>query len=751
MIVVCSTDAEAKRLDEILNENASERAGVQLVVGALQAGFRSRRDGLLIVSGAELFHRTIIRRPKEKRLGKAIDSFLDLREGDLVVHLGHGIGRYRGLELLNKDGHIEEHLQIEFHGATKIYVPAAKIDLIQKYVGGSKTRPRLARIGGKAWPAQKKAAEAAVTDLASEMLDLQASRAHRPGIAFNSDSEWQLEFDNSFMYEETADQLRAVAAIKRDMLTPKPMDRLLCGDVGFGKTELSMRAAFKAIDSGYQVALLVPTTILAEQHYQSFRDRMAEFPIDVAKLSRFCSAQEQRETIKGLKAGRIDMVIGTHRLASKDVEFFNLGLVVIDEEQRFGVGVKERLKSMRAAIDVLTMSATPIPRTLHMSLIGVRDISNLETAPQDRIAVETKVTRFDSELIRHGVMRELNRGGQVFFVHNRVNDIELLYQKLKFIVPEADIRIGHGQMPERDLEKVMVDFVAGRFDVLLATTIVESGLDIPNANTIFIDEADRYGLSDMHQLRGRVGRYKHRAYCYLMIEPGKHLNPTAAKRLRAIEEYSEMGAGFSIAMRDLEIRGAGNLLGSQQSGHIAAVGYELYCQLLETAVRELKQMPPRLTTDVDINLPVEAHLPSDYVPEMRTKIDIYRRLTRAESFADLDELGAEMGDRFGPLPPSATQMFRLSRLKMEAAVWQIVSISVEDEFLMIRFTNRSRIEQLANASRIQIRVVDDETAYVPILGNGGGSFDSGDLLESETLLKLAESVLRPKDPCRRDA
>jgi len=742
VIVVCSTDAEAKRLGEILNDNVDEQSAVQLAVGALRSGFRSRLDGLLIVSGDELFHRTIVRRPKEKRLGKAIDSFLDLREGDLVVHLGHGIGRYRGLELLDKDGHVEEHLRIEFHGGTKIYVPAAKIDLIQKYVGGSKTRPRLARIGGKAWSAQKKAAQAAVTDLASEMLELQASRAHRPGIAFNADSEWQLEFDNAFLYEETPDQLHAVAAIKKDMLLAKPMDRLLCGDVGFGKTEMSMRAAFKAIDSGYQVALLVPTTILAEQHYQSFRDRMAEFPIDVAKLSRFCSTKEQRETIKGLKSGQVDLVVGTHRLASKDVSFFNLGLVVIDEEQRFGVEVKERLKSLKATVDVLTMSATPIPRTLHMSLIGVRDISNLETAPQDRVAVETKVSRFSSELIRHGIMRELNRGGQVYFVHNRVKDIELLYQKLKYIVPEADIRIGHGQMPERDLEKVMVDFVAGRFDVLLATTIVESGLVISNANTIFIDEADRYGLSDLHQLRGRVGRYKHRAYCYLMIEPGKHLNPTAAKRLRAIEEYSEMGAGFSIAMRDLEIRGAGNLLGSQQSGHISAVGYELYCQLLETAVRQLKQLPPRMTTNVDINLPGEAHLPTDYVPEMRTKIDIYRRLTRAETFRDLDELKAEMGDRFGPLPASAEQVFRLAHLKMEAAVWQIESISVEDEFLMIRYTNRPRIEQLASQSGIEIRVVDDETACVPIMDLSDGRSDLASRLDSESLLKLVESMLR---------
>ena len=367
------------------------------------------------------------------------------------------------------------------------------------------------------------------------------------------------------------------------------MDRLLCGDVGFGKTEVAMRAAFKAVENGFQVALLVPTTILAEQHFRTFSERMSEFPLEIGKLSRFCSRKEQRETIEKLKIGQVDIVIGTHRLVSRDVDFYNLGLVIIDEEHRFGVEHKERLKTLRSEVDILTMSATPIPRTLHMSLVGVRDISNLETAPEDRMAVETKVTRFNNDLIRNACLRELNRGGQIFFVHNRVNDIHVVKEKLQMIVPEATIAVGHGQMPEDELEHVMTGFINQQYDLLLATTIIESGLDIPNANTIFIDEADRYGLSDLHQLRGRVGRYKNRAYCYLLLEPHKHLSPTAAKRLQAIETYSEMGAGFAISMRDLEIRGAGNLLGTQQSGHIAAVGYELYCQLLETAVRRQKK------------------------------------------------------------------------------------------------------------------------------------------------------------------
>jgi transcription-repair coupling factor (superfamily II helicase) len=628
---------------------------------------------------------------------------------------------------------VEEHLEIEFHGGTKIYVPASKIDLVQKYVGGAKTRPMLARIGGKAWLRQKKAAEAAVTDLAAEMLELQASRASRPGIAFGRDTQWQREFDASFPYDETPDQLTALESIKLDMERPRPMDRLLCGDVGFGKTEVAMRAAFKAVENGYQVAVLVPTTILAEQHHNTFGERMVEFPFEIAKLSRFCTTTEQRSVIDGLSNGRIDIVVGTHRLASSDVKFYNLGLLVIDEEQRFGVEVKERLKTLRASVDVLTMSATPIPRTLHMSLVGVRDISNLETPPEDRIAIETHVTRFDAELIRHAVMRELSRGGQIFFVHNRVNDIELLAQRLRYIVPEARLQIGHGQMPETELERVMVDFVAHRFDLLLATTIVESGLDIPNANTIFIDEADRYGLADLHQLRGRVGRYKHRAYCYLLIDPHKHVTPNASKRLRAIEEFSDMGAGFAIAMRDLEIRGAGNLLGTQQSGHIAAVGYELYCQLLETAVRKLKQMPPKLSLDVDIDLPGEAYLPPDYVDDMRLKIDLYRRLARVASIDQLNEFRAELADRFGPPPEPVRRMIELAELKIDAAVWQIGAVFIEDRYLVLRYSHRGRAEQLSKLCGGKLRVVDDHSAYLTL---------SKQLADPDSIIRLAKSVLR---------
>jgi transcription-repair coupling factor (superfamily II helicase) len=753
VFLVCPTEAEVERLREILATTKLAASGrLHYPLGTLRAGFRVRtkdegrrtkraedssfvlRPSYLVLSAAELFHRGELRRLPRRRLGKVIDSFLDLREGDLVVHLAHGIGRYRGLKLIERQGQHEEHLEIEFDGGTKIYVPAVKIDLVQKYVGGTKTRPSLAKIGGKTWLRQKKEAEDAVRDLAVEMLEMQAVRRSRPGITFGPDTDWQREFDHSFPYHETPDQLSAISAIKGDMHRPRPMDRLLCGDVGFGKTEVAMRAAFKAVDHGYQVAILVPTTILAEQHFHSFSERMAEFPFDIAKLSRFCTTDEERAAVAGLKSGKIDIVIGTHRLASQDIEFRNLGLVIIDEEQRFGVDVKERLKMFRATVDVLTLSATPIPRTLHMSLVGLRDISNLETPPEDRLAVETKVARFDSELIRHAVLRELARGGQIYFVHNRVNDIELVANRLRQIVPEARLRIGHAQMPDHELEEVMVDFVAGRFDLLLSTTIVESGLDIPNANTIFIDEADRYGLADLHQLRGRVGRYKNRAYCYLLIEPHKHLTPNAARRLRAIEEFSEMGAGFAIAMRDLEIRGAGNLLGTQQSGHIAAVGYELYCTLLENAVRILQQMPPKERLEVDINLPGDAFLPEDYVPDLRLKIDLYRRLARVSRYEELNDFRSELVDRFGEPPPPVERLLSLAELKMDAASWQISAVFIENDFVVFRYDNRPRIEQLARQHKGKLRIVDDKSAYLPL---------PKDLTETDRIWRIVKALLRP--------
>lgn len=734
--VVCETEAEAQRLNELFGESKLAQQGrLHYPIGHLHQGFRLVKDGLALISGGELFHRADLVRPTvRRRLGRVIDSFLELRKGDLVVHLAHGVGRYRGLKLLEKDGQAEEHLELEYHGGTKIYVPSSKIELVQKYVGGTRGKAPLSKIGGRAWERQKEAAEQAVTDLAVEMLDIQAARSARPGIRFPADTAWQQEFDAAFPYQETPDQLSAIRAIKGDMQSPTPMDRLLCGDVGYGKTEVAIRAAFKAVDAGYQVAVLVPTTVLAEQHYRTFTSRMAAFPFQIARLSRFCTDKEQSQVLAGLRSGSIDIVIGTHRLAQHDVQFQNLGLLVIDEEQRFGVAVKERLKALRATVDILTMTATPIPRTLHLSLLGVRDISNLETPPADRIAVETRISRFDPELVRHAVMRELNRDGQIYFVHNRVHDIEKVAQKLQEIVPEARIGIGHGQMPVSELEDVMLRFVRREFDLLLATTIIESGLDIPNANTIFIDDADRYGLADLHQLRGRVGRYKHRAYCYLLVDPKRHLTPDAARRLRAIEEFSEMGAGFAIAMRDLELRGAGNILGPQQSGHIAAVGYELYCALLEKAVRAQRNLPPKETIEVDVNLPIEAYLPRQYVPDLRLKIDLYRRLARIATETELADFRSELVDRFGSPPAEVERLLELAELRIWAHRWQIHSIHLENEYAVFQYSHRKRIEQLAASVRGKLRVVDDKSAYLPL---------GKEVIAIEEKLSQIKSVLRP--------
>ncbi len=712
VVVVAMNEGESERLTELLASSKTKADGrLHIVVSQLQCGFELLPDGPIVLTAGQLLRRTHVRRAAKRAKSRPIDSFLDLRAGDLVVHLSHGIAIYRGMIVLDKYGQKYEHLELEFDEGTKVFVPSSKIELIQRYVGGTKSHPKLARIGGQSWVRQKKAAEAAVTDMAVELLELQAHRRSQPGIAFGGDSIWQSQFDASFPYVETPDQVTAIQSVKADMLISRPMDRLICGDVGFGKTEVAMRAAFKAIDCGYQVAVLVPTTVLAEQHFKTFTQRMAEFPFDIGKLSRFASKRHQQETIAGLASGKVDIVVGTHRLASKDVKFYNLGLLIIDEEQRFGVEVKERLKHLRSNVDVLTLSATPIPRTLHMSLIGVRDISNLETPPADRLSVETRVIRFDEGLVRNAILRELNREGQIFFVHNRIEDIEEIAAKIKRLAPEASLRIGHGQMNEGELEQIMVDFIEHRFDILLSTTIVESGLDIPNANTIFIDEAYRYGLSELHQLRGRVGRYKHQAYCYLLVDRHKHLSPDAARRLHAIEEYSQIGAGFGIAMRDLEIRGAGNLLGTQQSGHIAAIGYELYCQLLENAVRELTHQPPKISIDVEVDLPVEAFLPVDYVPDMRQRIDLYRRISRLSDVKQIDDMRDELLDRFGKVPRYVERLLEVAELKIDATLWCVKAIQIEEKFLVLTYSNRQRIEHLAKLHDKRLRIVDQHKAY----------------------------------------
>lgn len=720
LLLCCHNEGEEKRLRELLEERDTDlhlRDRSRLCTGRLRSGFRLINHGLTVVSDNELFARSQSRRVRSRRRtpeSRAIDSFLDLKEGDLVVHVTKGIARYRGMSLMEKNGEQEEHLLLEFKDAVVVYVPASLIHLVQKYIGPAKSTPQLSKFGGTAWDKKKEQVASAVSDMAADMLRLQAERNSKPGLLCGPDSTMQQEFEQAFPFAETADQLTAITDFRADMEQSRPMDRLICGDVGFGKTEVAMRAAFKAVDNGRQAAVLVPTTVLAEQHFRTFSERTAEFPVKVEMLSRFRTAAEQRKIIKELQAGQIDILIGTHRLVSKDVQFHNLGLLVIDEEQKFGVKVKDRLKHLRLEVDVLTLTATPIPRTLHMSLLGIRDISSLTTPPRDRMPIETRVGRFDEALIRSAIIRELNRGGQIYFVHNRVHDIQLVADRIRSIVPEASLTIAHGQMKEDELEAAMLDFVRGRADILLATTIIESGLDIPNANTMIIHQADIYGLADLHQLRGRVGRDRHRAYCYLMLEEGKVVTTKATRRLKAIEEYSELGAGFRIAMRDLEIRGAGNILGTEQSGNIAAVGYELYCQLLENAVRTMKKQPLRYQTHVRIELPVSSFIPDRYIAEQKLKIEVYRRLSQMNSLEALEELQEELRDRFGPVPAPARRMFRLRELNLRALAWKIENIHLEDGYAVLRYRDSKLIRMLSFFHDGHLRIVDHHDAYWPL-------------------------------------
>jgi transcription-repair coupling factor (superfamily II helicase) len=729
VIIACPTDAEVKRLGAVLAAGRLASTGrLALVHGYIRAGFRLVEAGVVALGSHELFHREdpaglgAAHQPIRRRIeSRAIDSFLELNEGDLVVHVAHGIARFRGMTMLaqsrdesgkpKSDSH-EEHLVLEFKDGLKVYVPASKIDLVQKYVGGSKTDPELSKLGGTAWGRRKARVAEAVRDLAVEMLQMQAVRAAQPGFAFPPDSDWQREFEAAFPYQETPDQLAALKEIKADLERPRPSDRLICGDVGFGKTELALRAAFKAVDNGKQVAVLVPTTVLAEQHFRTFTERFAEYPFTVACLNRFRPASEHRKILKSLAEGGVDVVVGTHRLTSPDVQFKDLGLVIIDEEQRFGVEHKDRLKRLRLTVDVMTLTATPIPRTLHLSLLGLRDISSLETPPAERLPVETRITRFDPALIRSALLRELNREGQAYFVHNRVIDINSVANQIRSIVPEARVVVAHGQQSDDELEEAMLAFVQRRADVLVATTIIESGLDIPNANTIFINNADRYGLADLHQLRGRVGRHKVRAYAYLLLDQNRAVTADAGRRLKAIEEFTSLGAGFKIAIRDLEIRGAGNILGTQQSGHIAAVGYEMYCQLLENAVRQLRKLPSRQATlDVSVDVPWPAYLPRDYVPGQKQRLEVYRRLSRVRDPAKLGDFHQELRDRFGPPPEPVEWLLRLVEVRLLAAKWKLESLNRDGPDLVLTYRSEKHVRRLAERAGKRFRVVDEKQAY----------------------------------------
>jgi transcription-repair coupling factor (superfamily II helicase) len=692
VLLFSDNEGERDRLAEILSTLASEVSSrIRLGVGRLGTGFRLVSERVAVLANHEIFQRYHVRRRLGKRFEtRAIDTWLDLKRGDYVVHVVHGIGRYLGMKTLRRGARTldegqpsaaalpgekaEDYLTLEFHDHVKVYVPASEVDLVQKYIGGAKGKPHLSRVGGKAWGERKRRVEAAVENYAVELLRVQALRQSRPGIAYPEDSLWQKEFEASFPYPETPDQVAAMHEIKRDMQSTRPMDRLVCGDVGYGKTELAVRAAFKAVEAGKQVAVLVPTTVLAEQHVGTFRERMADYPVTTEMLCRFQTRGQQVEILGRFRKGQVDVLIGTHRLLQKDVQPADLGLLVVDEEQRFGVEHKERLKRMRQLVDVLTLTATPIPRTLHMSLLGIRDITSLTTAPQDRRAVRTEVCPWDDDRIRAAILRELNRDGQVFFVHNRVRTIAEVAERVRRLVPEARIEFAHGQMNEHELEERMVRFFAGRIDVLVATTIIESGLDVPRANTMFIHDADRFGLADLHQLRGRVGRYKHRAYCYLLLPENRPVTPAAAKRLHAIEMYSELGAGFQIAMRDLEIRGAGNILGLEQSGHITAVGYEMYCQLLDAAVRRQKGEKIEEPRRADVQLELSAYIPNRYVLTESQRIRLYRQLQRAATAEMLEEVAAETADVYGPLPEEVGRLVDLEAVRVAAGKAGIRSI-----------------------------------------------------------------------------
>jgi len=702
IFLYCESPAEVQRITEIVKEIDRELPrNFHLPIGYVHQGFFVEPLNAIVISHHELFGQYALRRRERATHTTApIDTLADLQPGDYVVHASHGIGKFLGIETIEetpRNNWLElraangrpggaaasdqptrdEYLTIEYADGVKVHVSVQNIALVQKYIGTSPKRPALSKVGSKRWQKQKEKVAQSVRDLAAEMLEVQAKRQAMGGIAYSEDSSWQSEFEESFPYQETPDQITAVGEIKADMQEPIAMDRLLCGDVGYGKTEMAMRAAFKVVENGKQVALLVPTTVLSVQHGRTFTERFADFPITIEVLNRFKTGRQAKEILARTREGNVDVLIGTHRLLSGDVAFKDLGLLIIDEEQRFGVEHKEKLKKMRVNVDILTMTATPIPRTLHMALLGLRDISSLTTAPLDRRSIVTSVTAYNPELIRKAIYRELNRQGQVFFLHNRVQSIQKKAWEIQQLAKDARIGIAHGQMGKRELEDAMINFVLGHTDVLVCTTIIESGLDIPNANTIFINDADRFGLAEMHQLRGRVGRYKHRAYAYMLLPNSRPVSPVAAKRLKAIEEYSHLGAGFRIALRDLEIRGAGNILGAEQSGHIQMVGYQMYCEMLADAVREMKneKVEPLPTTTIDLGF--AAYIPKNYIPIDRHRMDVYRKIALVRAPIDLQQIEAELADVYGPLPDEVKMLLEIAELRIAAAKWDIRSIIVQ--------------------------------------------------------------------------
>lgn len=664
---------------------------MQVIHGNLANGFEMPGAKLVVLTEHDLFNAKPKRRVRHQTLANAerLKSYNELEVGDYVVHVNHGIGIYKGIQTLSVDGVHQDYITIQYRDKGELFIPVTQLNMVQKYVASEGKKPTINKLGGGEWQKTKKRVAAKIEDIADDLIDLYATRAAEKGFAFAKDDALQAEFEAEFPYPETADQIRSVKEIKHDMEQPRPMDRLLVGDVGFGKTEVALRAAFKAITNGKQVAMLVPTTILAQQHYETMLERFADFPVKVGMLSRFATSTQVKETLAGLANGTVDIVVGTHRLLSKDVHYKDLGLLIIDEEQRFGVKHKERIKQMRKNVDVLTLTATPIPRTLNMSMLGVRDLSVIETPPTNRYPIQTFVMEQNALATRSAIQREIERGGQVFYLHNRVEDIQRTVSNLEQLVPEANIVYAHGQMSENQLETVIADFVHGEADILVTTTIIETGVDMPNVNTLIIEDADRYGLAQLYQLRGRVGRSSRIAYAYFMYRQGKVLTEVAEKRLAAIKDFTELGSGFKIAMRDLSIRGAGNLLGSQQHGFIDSVGYDLYTQMLQEAVARKRGHKQVQKTDAELSLNVEAYLPSDYVSDPRQKVEIYKRVRQVENQEQERELEDDLIDRFGDYPEQVTTLITVAHIKRLADVALVDSIKRSDRKVTVRLSKRA--------------------------------------------------------------
>jgi transcription-repair coupling factor (superfamily II helicase) len=687
---------------------------------------------LAVFGARDLFDESesVASRPQrsKSKVSAFLSDFRDLQVGDYVVHVEHGIGQYQGLKEINHGDGPAEFMLLEFAEAARLYVPLTRLDLVQKYRSSEGAKPALSHLGTAGWSKTKARVRKAMKDMADELLKLYAERKLAEGHAFSQGNQWFREFEDAFEFNETDDQAQAIKDVIRDMESSQPMDRLLCGDVGYGKTEVAMRAAFKAINDNKQVAVLAPTTVLAFQHFETFKQRFAPFPVTIEMISRFRSPKQQKEILQKTEAGKIDVLIGTHRILSQDIKFSDLGLLVVDEEQRFGVRHKERIKQMRKQVDVLTMSATPIPRTLHMSLIGLRDMSVIETPPKDRMAIQTVVAGWDEKLVQSAIEQELERGGQVYFVHNRVDTIWEIAAKLQALVPPARIIVGHGQMSEGELEKVMLKFMHHEADILVSTTIIENGLDIPLCNTILINRADRLGLSELYQLRGRVGRSSRRAYAYLMLPPEIELTPIARRRLAALKEFSDLGAGFKIAALDLELRGAGNMLGGEQSGHIEAIGFELYTQMLERAVREMKGEAGPDETETQLNLGLNIRIPTDYVPEENQRLQMYKRVARVETESQLSDVAAELEDRYGPPPPAVRNLLDYASLKLLCMKVGVTVIERKRDFVTLKFR--------------QDAAVDPEQLARFVSAQRGAQFTPDGMLKFELKARAAEEVLR---------